>query len=65
MIIAGVKGNKWYMGHCIRTAQAVKGDKSLQDPNKALDQKGGVNVPIAVCMFVCYLLIVNLVPAFL
>ena len=49
----------------IRTAQAVKGDKSLQDPNKALDQKGGVNVPIAVCMFVCYLLIVNLVPAFL
>ena len=60
MIVVGIRGNKMYMRHCIRTARKVKAAGNDGDPNMTLDAKGGVNAPIAICLFVCYILIVNL-----
>ena len=60
MLIVGFRGNKMYMRHCIRTVRKVKATGNDGDPNNTLDARGGVNTSIAVCLFVCYMLIVNL-----
>lgn len=60
MLIVGFRGNKIYMRHCIRTVRKVKATGNDGDPNNTLDARGGVNTSIAVCLFVCYMLIVNL-----
>lgn len=65
MIVTGVKGNKWYMNHCVRTVRMVKANRVEDDPTMTLDARGGVNVAVAVCMFVCYFLLVNVVPLLL
>ena len=60
MIIIGIRGNKMYMRHCIRTVQQVKVSGNDGDPNMTLDSKGGVNTSIAICLFVCYMIVVNI-----
>lgn len=65
MIVVGVRGNKMYMRHCIRTVGQVKAQNQGQDPSLALQARGGVNIAIAVCMFVCYFILVNVVPLLL
>ncbi len=65
MIFIGVRGNKMYMRHCIVTVRRVKSADLAAEPNMTLDQKGGVNTSVAVCMFVCYFLLVNVVPLLL
>jgi len=66
MIVIGVRGNKMYMRHCVRSVQAVKKVPGAQgDPSVTLEARGGVNTAIAVCMFVCYFLLVNVVPLLL
>ena len=60
MLIVGFRGNKMYMRHCVRTVRKVKATGNDGDPNNTLDARGGVNTSIAVCLFVCYMLIVNL-----
>lgn len=62
MLFTGIRGNKMYMNHCIRTVREVKAANLADYPNMTLDAKGGVNPSIAVCMFVCYFLLVNMVP---
>lgn len=65
MIFTGVRGNKMYMRHCIATVRQVKSADLADQPTMTLDQKGGVNTSVAVCMFVCYFLLVNVVPLLL
>ena len=65
MIVAGVKGNKWYMEHCVRTVRMVKASRVEDDPTMTLDARGGVNVAIATCMFVCYFLLNYVAPLLL
>ncbi|MGI6256147.1 MAG: RING finger protein [Acutalibacter sp.] len=60
MIVVGVRGNKMYLRHCVRTIQEVKGSAGDGDPSNTLDAKGGVNTSIAICIFVCYLIVVNI-----
>lgn len=60
MIVVGIRGNKMYMRHCVRTAQKVKAAGNDGDPNMTLDAKGGVNTSIAICLFVCYIIVVNI-----
>lgn len=60
MIVVGIRGNKMYMRHCIRTVQQVKAAGNDGDPNMTLDAKGGVNASIAICLFVCYMLVLNI-----
>lgn len=65
MIVAGVTSNKAYMKHSVRTIRQIKAeDGGHGDLNLALEEKGGVNLGIAVCMLVCYMIITNL-PTFL
>lgn len=65
MIFTGVRGNKMYMRHCVMTVRRVKAADLGDRPNMTLDQQGGVNTSVAVCMFVCYFLLVNVVPLLL
>ncbi|MCI9256380.1 RING finger protein [Acutalibacter sp.] len=65
MLFTGIRGNKMYMNHCIRTVRQVKAANLADYPNMTLDAKGGVNTSVAVCMFVCYFLLVNVVPLLL
>ncbi len=62
MIFTGVRGNKMYMKHCIRTVQNVKSTagRTGEAAGAMLAEKGGVNVPVAVCLFICYLIVVNI-----
>ena len=62
MIFCGVRGNKMYMKHCVKMVRTVKAANVGDSPNMTLDSRGGVNTSIAVCMFVCYFLLVNVVP---
>ena len=66
MIVVGVRGNKMYMRHCVRQVRQIK-EQGAQgsDVSLTLEAKGGVNISIAVCMFVCYVLLVNVVPLLL
>lgn len=65
MIVIGVRGNKMYMRHCVGSVRKIKGQGSEGEATVALETKGGVNISIAVCMFVCYFLLVNVVPLLL
>lgn len=56
-IILGIRGNRMYMEHCIRTARQVKTEGHEGDPNMTLDGRGGVNTAIAVCLGICYFFI--------
>ncbi|MCI8385567.1 MAG: DUF2628 domain-containing protein [Acutalibacter sp.] len=65
MLFVGIRGNRMYMNHCVRTVRRVKAANLSDEPNMTLDAQGGVNVSVAVCMFVCYFLLVNVVPLLL
>ena len=64
MIIVGIRGNKMYMKHCIRTIKEIQDEHSSSDAktdiNTEIESRAGVNVAIGVCMFVCYLIMSNL-----
>lgn len=64
MIVVGIKGNKMYMKHCIKTVQEVKTTESLEEVSQKLDMRGGVNVSIAICLLICRM-IISYIPLFL
>lgn len=50
-IIAGVKANKWYMNHCLRTAREVRNTTPSSVEQDALyEKKGGVNIALAMIL---------------
>lgn len=55
-IVIGIRGNKLYLQHCVRTVRQVKAGDSVS--SAALEEKGGVNLPVAVCLGVCYFLFI-------
>ncbi|WP_322174784.1 RING finger protein [Acutalibacter caecimuris] len=65
MVVVGMRGNKMYLKHCVKTVRQVKAANVADEPTMTLDDKGGVNTSIAICMFVCYFLLVNVVPLLL
>lgn len=65
MIYSGITSNKAYMKHSIHTIKLIKKeDAGHGDISLALEEKGGVNLGIAVCMLVCYM-IINSLPTFI
>lgn len=62
MFICGFVGNKLYMKHCISTVKSIKTTASISSVSEdvLMETKGGVNIPIAICLFVCYALIMNI-----
>lgn len=64
MIVCGAIANRCYYKHCTKKINAVKADNTSDDVSKTLEEKGGVNLPLAVCIGIAYL-IINYLPTFL
>lgn len=60
MILVGINANKMYMKHCVKIIQKIKLSVPAGDVGANIDEKGGVNLPIGICMLVCYMLISNI-----
>ena len=57
MFFCGIMGNKFYCDHCLRKVRELK-DLHLNDAEYTaqLQEKGGVNMALAVCLLVCNML---------
>ena len=65
MIITGICGNRLYMNHCIKTIHALREENPpAAEYNVQLQTRGNVNVPAAICLLICYMIITWL-PRFL
>ena len=65
MIICGLKANDWYFKACrekIRSIRTVYQPGS-EEYTEALHRQGGINLPVAICLLVCAL-IINYAPQF-
>jgi len=60
MIVVGVRGNRMYMNHCIQTVQGIRSSGDTENVNAAIEEKSGVNVYIAICLFISYMIISNI-----
>lgn len=58
MLIIGFTGNKLYCKHCIQKVQHIQESTSIPDEQALqFQQQGGVNTALAVCMLVCYVIL--------
>ncbi len=65
MFFVGFRGNRMYFNHTIKKITEIKTTSSSQAVySEKLEQKGGVNTQLAICLFICYL-IINWLPQFL
>lgn len=56
MVFSGIRANRMYMKHCIRTVQEIKRTShSEDDAAAAYSARGGVNTAVAFCLLGCYL----------
>lgn len=55
-IVVGVKANKWYFKHCKKQIVFLK-ENSGEKASADLETKGGVNVSIAISLFIVYMII--------
>lgn len=61
MIIIGIRGNRMYMNHCVKTVQTVKALQA-SDPEVTIESRGGTNIMAAACVTVCYFIIQTFIP---
>lgn len=65
MITVGIRGNRMYMKHCIKMVKKLKGKRlSTDEYEKQLNNKGGVNTPLAMILLLCYV-IISYIPVFI
>ncbi len=58
MFIFGFSGNRMYLKHCIRKIGAIRKGTSHPSENAVrMQQEGGVNLALAVCLGICYILL--------
>jgi len=64
MLIVGFNGNKWYLTHCVNKVNQIH-QTAPESVSAAiqLQEQGGVNAPLAICLLVCYM-IVTYMPRF-
>jgi len=61
MLIVGFNGNKWYLKHCIGTMNQIhEAAPNPADSAVQLQEKGGVNTALAICLLICYMIILYL-----
>lgn len=61
MIVTGFHGNKLYCQHCIDSIHKIASDNPSQaDYTAQLQNHGGVNTSLAVCLVICHIIIVYL-----
>lgn len=55
MIVVGIRGNKMYMNHCVRTIQGIKRTCTNENDSEiAYTNRGGVNTAVVFCLLACY-----------
>lgn len=65
MFFVGLRGNRMYWNHCLRTTAAIKKEAiNEEECTIKLQSAGGVNTAIALCLMVCYM-IISMLPFFL
>lgn len=63
--IVGFQGNRFYYRHCVDTVKKINGSAASEEARvQKLQSAGGVNVPLAICLLVGYM-IVSYLPYFL
>lgn len=65
MIVVGLRGNKMYLKHCIRTVQEVKSMQGDGDPSMTMEAKCGVNTMAVLCIALCYFIVKTFFPLIL
>lgn len=64
MLYCGFAGNRLYYQHSVESIRHIKEEYPItEDYDKALQEKGGVNVSLALCLLICYSIIIYL-PSF-
>lgn len=61
MLIVGFNGNKWYLKHCVSKVKQIR--QEAPDATHAAIQyqeQGGVNTALAICLLICYLIVMYL-----
>ena len=63
--IVGFQGTRFYYRHCVDTVKKINGSAASEEARvQKLQSDGGVNVPLAICLLVGYM-IVSYLPYFL
>ena len=66
MIIVGFRGNRMYMKHCLKAIHNLQSENLPQaEYNVQLQTRGNVNVPLSICILVCYFIVTWLPRLFL
>ena len=61
MIIVGLNANKWYLKHCVEKVKEIHaGNPDDSQTSMLLQNQGGVNTSLAICLFICYMILVYL-----
>lgn len=61
MLVVGFNGNKWYLKHCVKKVGLIRKEtQSNAESAIRLQEEGGVNTALAVCLFICYIIIMNI-----
>ncbi|MEE3497980.1 MAG: RING finger protein [Ruminococcus bromii] len=64
MIVCGFIANRTYYKHCTKKINAIKKESVDVNINKKLEASGGVNLPLALCVEIAFL-VLNYIPLFL
>ena len=61
MMYCGFAGNRLYYRHCVEGIRKLKTEYPIAaEYDKALQENGGVNVSLALCLLICYSIIIYL-----
>jgi len=61
MLIVGFNGNKWYLKHCVNKIEQIHHENP--EATRAaiqLQEQGGVNTSLAICLLICYMIVIYL-----
>ncbi len=60
-VVIGTYANRWYFRHVVHTANRVNQQlfTTPEEKNAEMVRCGGVNIPLAICLFVCYFIVNN------
>lgn len=56
-IFVAANANRWYMTHCITSIQSIKSTATSEENTLMLEQKGGVNTSVAICLLVVMMIL--------
>lgn len=58
MLVFGFLANRMYLKHCIRKVGAIRKETTRPSDNAMrMQEEGGVNLALAVCLGICYLIL--------